>query len=307
MSDPVANPTELPADLEGGTVLAFLNEVAGGRKLLGRVRELVDAGAGSIALAAPQNQPVAGQIVAAAEVRDAAVSRVEVTQEVLDEFGLASVAAVFDPSPPLAFDYAVRAFDPVYVLFSSLPEARFGLARKDLIEWARSRTDVPVEHVPVRIEDDAIRWDVTHTLVIATQTVNAPELVERMVTLHRERPHRFTIVSPASGEITREEVCDRLASTLAALYRVDADATGQPMGSSEPFAAVRNAIEHYRVDDILVSTFAGRESKWLAEGLIDRIREFTDDPVEHFEVGAGNRAAAAGAVPIGAGGEAGGA
>jgi len=264
VTEPVANPTELPADLEDGTVLAFLNEVAGGRKLLGRLRELIDAGAGSIALAAPQNQPVAGQIVDVGEVRDAALSRVEVTQEILDEFGLNSVASIFDPSPALAFDDAVRAFAPVYVLFSSLPEARFGLARKDLIEWARSRTDVPVEHVAVRIEDDAIRWDVTHTLVVATQTVNTPEL-----------------------------------------YRVEADATGQPMGSSEPFAAVRNAIEHYRVDDILVSTFAGRESKWISEGLIDRIEEITDIPVTHFEAGAGSRGESAGAIPVGAAGEGG--
>ena len=31
--------------------------------------------------------------------------------------------------------------------------------------------DFPITHIPVRIEDDAIRWDVTHTLVVATQTV----------------------------------------------------------------------------------------------------------------------------------------
>ncbi len=88
MTEPAANPSVIPDDIEGGTVLAFLNEVAGGRKLLGRLRERVDAGAGSIALAAPQNQPVAGQIVDVGEVRDAALSRVEVTQEILDEFGI---------------------------------------------------------------------------------------------------------------------------------------------------------------------------------------------------------------------------
>lgn len=279
--------------IEGGTVLAFLNEVAGGRKLLGRIRELVDQGADHVALAAPQNQPVAGQIVDVDEIHDAALSRVEVTQQVLDDFGLEAAAAIFDPSPPLAFDDAVRAFNPSYVLFSSLPEARFGLARKDLIEWAASRTTAPVEHVPVRIEDDAIRWDVTHTLVVATQTVNAPDLVERLIARHREKPHRYTFICPASGELAREDVCDRLASTLAALYRVEADATGQPMGGPEPFAAVRNAIEHYRVDDILVSTFAGRESKWLSDGLIDRIEEITDDPVEHFESNAAGAPVAA--------------
>lgn len=268
----------------GGTVLAFLNEVAGGRKLLAAIRERVDAGAEHVALAAPQNQPVAGQIVDVDEVRDAALSRVEVTQQVLHEFGIDATASIFDPDPPLALDDAIRAFSPSEVLISSLPETRFGFARKDLIEWARSHNTVPIEHIPVRIEDDAVRWDVTHTLVVATQTVNAPDLVERLISMHEESPHRYTFISPSSGDASREEIVDRLAQTLAALYRADIDATGQPM-SPEPFAAVSNAIEHYRVDDILVSTFAGRRSKWLEDGLIDRITGITDKPVEHFESG----------------------
>jgi hypothetical protein len=266
----------------GGTVLAFLNEVAGGRRLLEAIRQRVDAGAEHVALAAPQNQPVAGQIVDVGEVRDAALSRVEVTQQVLQEFGIESTASIFDPDSPLALDDAVRAFQPSEVLISALAESRFGFARKDLIEWARSRFDMPVEHVPVRIENDAIRWDVVHTLVVATQTVNAPDLIERLIARHREKTHRYTFISPRSGDVSREEVCDRLAETLAALYREEIDATGQPM-SPEPFAAVSNAIEHYRVDDILVSTFAGKQSKWVEEGLLERIGAVTDMPVEHVE------------------------
>lgn len=285
----------------GGTVLAFLNEVAGGRKLLTAIRERVEAGAAHVALVAPQNQPIAGQIVDVGEVRDAALSRVEVSQAVLHAFGIESTATILDPDPPLALDDAVRAFTPSEVLISCLAETRFGLARKDLIEWARARYAVPVEHVPVRIEDDAIRWDLTHTLVVATQTVNAPDLIERLIERHRDKPHRYTFISPRSGDASREEVCDRLAATLAALYREQIDATGQPM-SPAPFAAVQNAIEHYRVDDILVSTFAGRESRWLQEGLIERVREITDMPVEHFESGgdaAGVRAAS-GSQPVAA-------
>jgi hypothetical protein len=276
-----------PGSHPGGTILAFLNEVAGGRKLLEAVRARVDAGAEHVALAAPQNQPVAGQIVDVDEVRDAALSRVEVTQDVLRSFGIESSAAIFDPDPALALDDAIRAYGPTEVLLSALPESRYGLARKDLIEVARSRYPMPIEHIPVRIEDDAIRWDVTHTLVVATQTVNAPDLVDRLIARHRETAHRYTFISPASGEISREEVCDRLAATLAALYREEIDATGQPM-SPEPFAAVSNAIEHYRVDEILVSTFAGQESKWIADGLIERVNGITDLPVEHFESGGEN-------------------
>ena len=49
------------------------------------------------------------------------------------------------------------------------------------------------------------------------------------------------------------------------LERVEADidATGQPM-SPDPFLAVKNAIEHYRVDEVLISTFAGETSRWLS-------------------------------------------
>ncbi len=42
--------------------------------------------------------------------------------------------------------------------------------------------------------------------------------------------------------------------------------------SPAPLAAVQNAIEHYRVDEILISTLAGERSKWLEEGLIDAVR-----------------------------------
>lgn len=272
------------ADVSGGTVLAFLNEVAGGRGLLTELRKRVEAGAEHIALAAPQNQPVAGQIVDVNELRDAAQSRVEVTQEVLEEFGIEATATIFDPSSPLALDDAVRAFDPSEVLISCLADTRFGWGRKDLIEWARARYEVPVTHIPVRIEDDAVRWDITHTLVVATRTVNSPDLIERLFALHEESPHRYTFVSPRSGDTGREEVCDRLAETLAALYRKDIDATGQPM-SPEPYAAMVNAIEHYRIDDILISTFAETSSKWLEEGLIERVGEYSAIPVEHFEVG----------------------
>jgi hypothetical protein len=270
-----------------GTVLAFLTEVAGGRRLLAELRDRVEKGAERVAVAAPQNTPEVGQIVDRDSALEAAQSRVDVTQAVLAEFGIESEGAVFDPDTPLALDDAIRAFRPVEVLISSLPDARFGFMRKDLIAWAKERyePEVTVTHIPVRVEDDAVRWDVVHTLVVATQTVNSPDLIEHLKKRAEERPHRYTIISPRSGDISREEVCRRVAKTLAELYRADIDATGQPL-SPEPYAAVVNAIEHYRIDEILISTFAGAKSKWLEEGLIERVKERSPDkPVEHFEAG----------------------
>jgi hypothetical protein len=275
--------TSSPVDWsEGGTVLAFLNEVAGGRRLLEALRDRVEAGADSVALAAPQNQPVVGQIVDRDELYEAAQSRVDVTQAVLAEFEIEAVGAVFDPDPLLALDDAIRGFAPREVLLSSLYETRYGILRRDFVEWAKETFEVPVTHIPVRVDDDAVRWDVTHTLVVATKTVNSPDLVGHLKRKAEERPHRYTFICPRSGDIRREEVCARLARTLAEMYRDDIDATGQPM-SPEPFPAVENAIHHYRIDEVLISTLSGEQSKWLEEGLIDRVRAITDKPLEHIE------------------------
>jgi hypothetical protein len=70
--------------------------------------------------------------------------------------------------------------------------------------------------------------------------------------------------------------------------------------SPDPFSAIRNAIEHYRIDDILISTLRGEQSKWLQEGLIERVQAHTDKPVEHIESGT-EPAAAAEPAAVGAG------
>lgn len=294
-----AAPGAVRADVswqDGGTVLCFMNEVAGGRRLLEAVRARIEAGAERVAVVAPQNQPAVGQIVDRDEVRDAARSRVEVTEAVLDEFGIDAVGAVLDPLPSLALDDAVRAFGPKEVLLSCLAETRFGITRKDLVTWAEQNIDVPVTHIPVRVDDDAVRWDVIHTLVVATRTVASQDLIARLKQRAAERPHRYTFISPASGDVSREDVCEDLATTLAALYRAGVDATGQPMSpAAEP--AIRNAIEHYRVDEILIATLAGQQSAWLAEGLVEKAEEFSGKPVEHLEVGSGTDARE----PVGAG------
>jgi hypothetical protein len=280
-------------------VLAFLNEVAGGRKLLTACRELAEDGADYFAVVAPQNLPVVGQLVDVEERRAAAQSRVDVTQDVLREFGIQAEGAVMDPQPSLALDDAVRATQPDYILLSCLYDTRFGLMRKNLVEWAKARYG-RVEHIPVRVDDDAVRWDLTHTLVVATQTVNSKDLVDRLAERAREHPHRYTFICPRSGAISREEICARLAATLAEMYRNEIDATGQPM-SPDPYHAIENAIEHYRIDDILISTLKGEQSKWLQEGLIEKVESLTDKPIEHIEAGTTPAARADTPAAVGAG------
>jgi hypothetical protein len=275
-------------------LLVFLNEVAGGRKLLQAVRERVDK-VSHVIVVAPQNQPSVGQLIDAGDLREAARARVEVTMAVFAEFGIDSIGEVMDPEPWLAATDAVRAHEPGEILFSSLYDDRFGFTRRDLVEWVRERVEPETKftHIPVRIEDDSIRLDLIHTLVVATKTVAAPDLVNRL----KERaaaaaPHRYTIVCPRTGDVSEAEIVIDLASTLAELYRADVDATGQPM-SPDPFLAVKNAIEHYRINEVLISTFAGEDSQWLEQDLIGRVRELTDKQVQHIEVGRAPTAVAA--------------
>jgi len=270
---------------DGRPLLVFLNEVAGGRKLLQAVKERA-GDVPFVAVAAPQNQPAVGQLIDSGELREAARARVEVTMSILSEYGIESVGEVMDPEPSLALDDAVRAHEPGEVLLSCLYETRFGFTRKDLVEWAKSRfePEIAVTHIPVRIEEDAISWEVNHTLVVATKTIAAPDLVARLKERAAGHPHRYTIICPRSEDVGEAEIVRDLASTLAELYRADVDATGQPM-SPEPFNAVRNAIEHYRIDEVLISTFAGESSRWLENDLIGRVREITDKTVTHLEVG----------------------
>ena len=285
--EPEPEPSDSGAgfDPDGKPLLVFLNEVAGGRKLLQTVRDRVPQ-VSEIAVVSPQNQPAVGAKIARPELYEAALSRVEVTMSVLAEFGLDSVGDVMDSDSMLALDDAVRAFEPGEVLLSALPDTRIGIMRKDLVEWARRKVEpeVKLTHIPVRVADDSVRWDVTHTLVVATQTVAKRELVDHLLSKAKERPHRFTFICPRSGQVSREDVSRDLASTLAEMYRADIDATGQPM-SPDPFHAVQNAVENYRIDEILISTLYGQQSKWLDEGLIEKVRGITEKPVIHIEGG----------------------
>jgi hypothetical protein len=292
--------TDVAAETEKRPLLVFLNEVAGGRKLLEAVRSRTGQ-ASEIIVAAPQNQPTIGQRIGADARYEAARARVEVTMSVFAEFGIDSVGEVLDAAPQLALGDAIRAHRPAEVLFSALYDTRYGIARKDLVEVAREIAEPEVEftHIPVRVEEDAIRLDLIHTLVVATKTVASPDLVARLKERAAASPHRFTIVCPRSEDTDEEAVIRDLASTLAELYRAEVDATGLPMSSPEPFEAVRNAIEHYKIDEILISTFAGEQSRWLEGDLIGKVREITDKPVSHVESG---RAPAAFAAVVAEGG-----
>ena len=53
------------------------------------------------------------------------------------------------------------------------------------------------------------------------------------------------------------------------------------IGDPDPFTAITNTLQNFRVDDIVISTFADTKSGWLRANLIERVRRSSGKPVEH--------------------------
>ena len=52
-------------------------------------------------------------------------------------------------------------------------------------------------------------------------------------------------------------------------------------GDPDPFTAISHALQYFRGDDIVISTFPETKSGWLRTDLIERVRRATGKPVEH--------------------------
>ena len=56
------------------------------------------------------------------------------------------------------------------------------------------------------------------------------------------------------------------------------------IGDPDPYTATMNALELFKVDDIVISTLPKERSGWLRSDLIERVGHATTVPVEHVVV-----------------------
>jgi DNA-binding LacI/PurR family transcriptional regulator len=278
-------------------VLVVANDTHGGRSLIEAIKARAAAGGASFVVIAPQNKPNSGYVIYDEAVRDAAQHRVEATVAALRELGIEARGDVMDPDPFNATLDAVREYHVDEIIVSTHPATRSGWLRRDLIERVQDATGLPVQHVVVDL--DADREDATHTLVLANQTAGGEALFAELKRRAAESPHRFTVVVPQDGGEGRHtaEARERLETLLSRLREEEIPATGG-IGDPDPFTAVMNALQFYRVDEIVISTLPKMRSRWLRSDLIERVKRATAAPVEHI-VGA-DGSAAAGAEPTGA-------
>ncbi len=264
-------------------VLVVANDTHGGRSLIEAIKARAEAGDAGFVVIAPQNKPQSGMVIYDEAVRDAARHRVDLTLSALRDLGIEARGDVMDPDPFSATLDAVREYGIDEIIISTHPETRSGWMRRDLIERVQDATGLPVQHVVVDL--DADRAEATQTLVIANQTAGGEPLFAELKRRASEGPHRFTVVVPQDGGEGHHaaEARGRLSALLDRLHREGIPATGG-IGDPDPFTAVMNALQFYRVDEIVISTLPRMRSRWLRSDLVERVKRATACPVEHVVV-----------------------
>jgi hypothetical protein len=266
------------------TILVVANETLGGRALLDAVRERASDDVRFI-LCVPQNRPRAGLVIYDDAVFDAAQVRLDLALEVIRDMGIRAIGEVGDPDPYTAAIDVIREYQPEEIIISTYPETRSGWMRRDLVERLRDATGLPVTHIVNDIDSEGLPFHVT--LAVANRTASGDELLEALKAKadqfsEQDRRQLFIVVVPqegGDGQASRR-ARTRLKLVVDRLRVRDLYAAGM-VGDPDPFTAITNALQYFRVDDIVISTFPETKSGWLRTDLIERVRRATGKPVEH--------------------------
>jgi len=216
-------------------------------------------------------------------VFDAAQARVDLAMGFLHTEGMDAVGEVGDPDPYTATIDAVHEYHPDEIIISTYPETRSGWQRRDLVERVTQASGLPVEHVVADPDTEGLPFHVT--LAVANRTATSDELLnvlKKKADADGETARLFLVVVPqegGDGAATRR-ARTRLNLVVNRLRNGGLLAAGM-IGDPDPYTAIMNALQYFRVDDIVISTFAETKSGWLRSDLIERVRKASQKPVEH--------------------------
>jgi hypothetical protein len=275
-------------------ILVVASRTLGGGKLLDAVRAHAAEEPTAFRLVVPQSQPGSGLVIYDEAVRESAQVRVDLALSAMAREGIDATGEVGDPDPFLATMDAVAQHRPAAIIVSTHPAQHSGWLRRDLIDRIRNASGLPVEHVVVDLETEGLPFDVT--LVLANKTSSGDELIAHLKEKadRDERQRLFIAVVPqadGTGHAPRE-ARERLARMLDRLQEAGLVGSGM-IGDPDPYTAVMNALELFRVDDLVISTLPDERSGWMRANLIGRVRNATSAPVEHVVVASTPTATAA--------------
>jgi hypothetical protein len=119
----------------------------------------------------------------------------------------------------------------------------------------------------------------THILVLANRTVDAAPLTAAIEERAHRGPVAITLLVPARLD-ERDAARKRMEGAVARLRELGIEAEGR-LGPEEPISAIAEEYDNTRYDEIIVSTLAEGQSRWLAQGLPGRVTRLTGAVVHH--------------------------
>jgi hypothetical protein len=267
------------------TILVVANETLGGAKLLDTVKERAGGDADArVVICVPRNKPKHGNIIYDDFVFDAAKVRIDLARRFLRDQGVNAVGDIGDPDPYTAAMDAVAEYAPDEIIVSTYPATVSGWLRRDLIERIEQASGLPVTHVVQDIDAEGIPFHVT--LVVAAKTASGDALLDALKAKAGSDPRGslFIVIVPQEGGEGHHaaNARARMAQVVDRLVSEGLIAAGM-IGDPDPYTATMNALQLFRVDDIVISTLPATRSGWLRADLIERVRKVTNKPVDHIE------------------------
>jgi len=272
-------------------VLVVANRTLAGRKLIEAIRERHEQGDHQFHLVVPKTKPSHGNVIYDEAVSDAAQVRVDLARDYLRKDGIELTGEIGDEDPFTATLDGFAAFRADEIIISTLPQTRSGWLRRDLIERVEQETGRPVHHVVTDPAEEGLGVGVT--IVVANRTATGPDLLE---TLKSEASDErvFICIVPQEGRDGQAAgvARDRLKALIGNLRENGITASGM-IGDPDPFDAIKNALELFTVDHIVISTLPQTKSGWLRADLVERVRNASECRVDHVEQAGAEQAAPA--------------
>jgi hypothetical protein len=112
-------------------------------------------------------------------------------------------------------------------------------------------------------------------LIVAHRTAATPLLLNAVRARAARSPSCFTLLVPRPyWDPDTEEAEATLELAIPLLEQVTGDRVEGVIGDSDPFVAVRDALERIGFDEVLISTLPARVSRWLGRDLPHRVEQF---------------------------------
>ena len=264
-------------------ILVLANETIGGKNLLDAVLRRRDETGGDLRfhVVVPKTRPRHGNVIYDEAVLEGAQVRVDLALAFMRDEGIDGTGEVGDPDPYNAAMDAIAERHIDEIIVSTLPAAASGWMRRDLPERLREGSGLPVEHVVVDLGSEGLPFGVT--LVLANLTAASEELIQHLESLAEEGPRRFIAVVPLESKgSSAAEAHERLDKLIASLREQGIVAAGM-IGDPDPYTAAMNALQFFRISEVVISTLPEGSSKWVADKLVERVASAANVPVEHIE------------------------